>query len=157
MYLNQGGMELLGRAQVHSLLLSENQEKARQTCEKLFLDGLVIVGSSLAITEAALIAEYFLAKGCRTSVVGIPATGSNNLTHDLIEANIGFDTSSKLYASLIGNVLTDAASMPKYWHFVRLMGRQPSNEVLECALQTHPNVVIIAEEVRSMNASGKGR
>jgi 6-phosphofructokinase len=48
-------------------------------------------------------------------------------------------------------VLTDAASMPKYWHFVRLMGRQPSNEVLECALQTHPNVVIIAEEYGAGN------
>lgn len=151
LHLNQGGMELLGRATVHSLLAPENQEKARITCEKLYLNGLVIVGSSLAMTEATLTAEYFLTRGCRTAVVGVPATGSNNLAHELIETNIGFDTSSKLYASLIGNVLTDAASMPKYWHFVRLMGRQPSNEVLECALQTHPNVVIIAEEYGAAN------
>lgn len=151
LYLNQGGMELLGRTAVHCLLNAENQEAARQTCMKLQLDGLVLVGSSLAMTEATLTAEYFLANGCQTCVIGVPATGSNNLTHELIETNIGFDTSSKVYASLIGNVLTDAASMPKYWHFVRLMGRQPSNEVLECALQTHPNVVIIAEEYGAAN------
>lgn len=151
LHLNLGGMSLLGRASLHSLLTPENQEKARITCENLFLDGLIIVGSSLAMTEAAVTTEYFLSKGCRTSVIGVPATGSNNLSHELIETNVGFDTSSKVYASLIGNVLTDAASMPKYWHFVRLMGRQPSNEVLECALQTHPNVVIIAEEYGAGN------
>ena len=89
-------MELLGRATVHSLLLVENQERARGTCEQRSLDGLILVGSSLAITEASLTAEYFLSKRCRTSVVGIPATGSNNLVHNLIEANIGFDTSSKV-------------------------------------------------------------
>ncbi|PHJ20129.1 6-phosphofructokinase, partial [Cystoisospora suis] len=146
LFKNQGGCELTGRSTSHSLGSRDMQEKVRQTCEDLNLDGLVIPGSAFAMSEAALLAEYFLAKQCRTSVIGIPATGSNNLSGDLIETCIGFDSSTKVYASLIGNVLTDAASMPKYWHFVRLMGRQPSHEVLECALQTHPNVVIIAEE-----------
>lgn len=95
--MNQGGMELLGRATAHSLLAPESQEKARVTCERLFLDGLIVVGSSLAMTEAARTAEYFLARSCRTAVIGIPATGSNNLLHDLIETNIGFDTSSKVW------------------------------------------------------------
>ncbi|XP_026192736.1 uncharacterized protein LOC34621637 [Cyclospora cayetanensis] len=146
LFLNQGGCELTGRSTSHSLGATENQESVRQSCEELMLDGLVMPGSAFAMSEAALLAEYFLARQCRTSIIGIPATGSNNLTGEFIETCVGFDSSTKVYAALIGNVLTDAASMPKYWHFIRLMGRQPSFEVLECALQTHPNVVIIAEE-----------
>ncbi|KAL8441082.1 hypothetical protein Emag_007470 [Eimeria magna] len=146
LFLNQGGCELIGRSTSHCLGAVENQEAVRQSCEELMLDGLVMPGSAFAMSEAALVAEYFLARQCRTSIIGIPATGSNNLAGEFIETCVGFDSSTKVYAALIGNVLTDAASMPKYWHFIRLMGRQPSFEVLECALQTHPNVVIIAEE-----------
>lgn len=146
LFLNQGGCELTGRSTSHCLGAVENQEAVRQSCDELMLDGLVMPGSAFAMSEAALLAEYFLARQCRTSIVGVPATGSNNLAGEFIETCVGFDSSTKVYAALIGNVLTDAASMPKYWHFIRLMGRQPSFEVLECALQTHPNVVIIAEE-----------
>ncbi|KAL8437325.1 hypothetical protein Efla_007593 [Eimeria flavescens] len=146
LFLNQGGCELTGRSTSHCLGAAENQEAVRQSCEELMLDGLVMPGSAFSMSEAALLAEYFLARQCRTSIIGIPATGSNNLAGEFIETCVGFDSSTKVYAALIGNVLTDAASMPKYWHFIRLMGRQPSFEVLECALQTHPNVVIIAEE-----------
>ncbi|EZG62792.1 6-phosphofructokinase [Gregarina niphandrodes] len=145
-FRNLGGADLLGRGTTHMLLDPTNRRRVLDVCRANALDGLVLVGSSLAMTETAYLAEYFLTKGSRCCVVGVPATASNNLAHELMETNIGFDTASKLYSSLIGNVLTDAASMPKYWHFVRLMGRQPSNEVLECALQTHPNCVVIAEE-----------
>lgn len=143
---NLGGVELLGRGTEHVLLKRENQKRVLVVCNTLKLDGLVMIGSSLAMTEASMLTEYFIEKKAHTRIIGVPATASNNVLSELIETNVGFDTASKLYSSLIGNILTDAASMPKYWHFVRLMGRQPSNEVLECALQTHPNVVIIAEE-----------
>ena len=43
-------------------------------------------------------------------------------------------------------MLTDSASAIKYWYFIRLMGRDPSHLVLECAMQTHPSIVIISEE-----------
>jgi 6-phosphofructokinase len=43
-------------------------------------------------------------------------------------------------------MLSDSASAIKYWYFIRLMGRDPSHLVLECAMQTHPNMVIISEE-----------
>ncbi|SOS78388.1 6-phosphofructokinase [Plasmodium sp. gorilla clade G1] len=145
-YVNQGGLELTGNSPEHSLFDKENRNKVCETVTKLQLNGLVMPGSNITITEAALLSEYFLEKKIPTSVVGIPLTGSNNLIHELIETCVGFDSSTKVYASLIGNVLTDAVSMPKYWHFIRLMGRSPSHEVLECALQTHPNVVIISEE-----------
>jgi pyrophosphate--fructose-6-phosphate 1-phosphotransferase len=48
---------------------------------------------------------------------------------------------------MIGNVMIDARSTGKYYHFVRLMGRAASHITLECALQTHPNITIIGEEV----------
>lgn len=146
LYKNLGGMELLGRSLEHSMAEAENLELCRGACMDLKLDGLVIVGSAHSLTEASILAEYLLQKDCPTCVIGIPATGTNNVGHDLLECCLGFDSTTKVYASLIGNVLTDAASMPKYWHFIRLMGRDPSFEVMECALQTHPNFVLIAEE-----------
>ncbi|GAW80218.1 6-phosphofructokinase [Plasmodium gonderi] len=145
-HMNQGGLELTGNSPEHSLFDKENRNKVCETVKSLQLNGLVMPGSNVTITEAALLCEYFMEKKIPTSVVGIPLTGSNNLIHELIETCVGFDSSTKVYASLIGNVLTDAVSMPKYWHFIRLMGRSPSHEVLECALQTHPNMVIISEE-----------
>ncbi len=37
----------------------------------------------------------------------------------------------------------------KYWHFIKLMGRSASHIALECALQTHPNLALISEEVEA--------
>ena len=65
----------------------------------------------------------------------------------MLEQSVGFDTASKIYAQLIGNIMIDSASAVKYWYFMRLMGRDPSHLVLECALQTKPNICIISEEV----------
>ncbi|KAL6137338.1 hypothetical protein ACLB2K_062630 [Fragaria x ananassa] len=48
---------------------------------------------------------------------------------------------------MIGNLMTDARSTGKYYHFVRLMGRATSHITLECALETHPNITIIGEEI----------
>nr|XP_027205426.1 uncharacterized protein LOC113799034 [Dermatophagoides pteronyssinus] len=145
-FKNLGGADLLGRGREHVLLNHQARKQVLQNVSHLNLDALILIGSSLAMTEATYLAEYFEYKRAHCCVIGVPATASNNLTHELLETNIGFDTASKIYAGLVGNVLADAASMPKYWHFVRLMGKQASYEVLETALQTHPNVVIIAEE-----------
>lgn len=68
------------------------------------------------------------------------------MKHKYIQTTLGFDTASKLYSQLIGNMLTDCASAIKYWYFIRLMGKEPSHLALECALKTHPNMVIISEE-----------
>ena len=35
----------------------------------------------------------------------------------------------------------------KYWHFIKMMGRSASHVTLECALQTHPNMTLIGEEI----------
>lgn len=149
LFRNQGGLELVHRSRVHYFHDPKNWGPALQTCTKLGLDGLVILGDEVAMTQAALLTEYFLSKNSHICIVGVPVAGSNGLAGQLIESCVGFDSNAQLYASLVGNVLTDAVSMPKYWHFVKILGRYPSLEVLECALQTHPNFIIIAEEYGS--------
>ncbi len=48
---------------------------------------------------------------------------------------------------MIGNIARDALSSKKYVHFIKLMGRSASHITLECALQTHPNLTLIGEEI----------
>lgn len=110
------------------------------------MTGLVIVGATHSLTDAVSLAEYFLEKHVKTRVIGVPATVDGNIRHQYIASSIGFDTASKVYSQLIGNMLTDSASAIKYWYFIRLMGKDPSHLALECAIQTHPNMVIISEE-----------
>merc|ERR1719276_329937 len=98
------------------------------------------------MTDCLYLAEYFEQNDAATRVVMIPATVDGNIHHDYFQTSIGFDTASKAYSQLIGNMLTDSASAIKYWYFIRLMGKDPSHVALECALKTHPNIVIISEE-----------
>jgi len=79
-------------------------------------------------------------------VIVIPGTVDGNIHHKYISSAIGFDSASKVYSQLIGNMLTDSASAVKYWYFIRLMGKDPSHLSLECALKTCPNMVIVSEE-----------
>lgn len=155
LYFNQGGFELLGRTKETKARMRqpEGLQQVLNTCQALKLDGLVMIGGQTSLTDAALVAEYLLEHQCSTCVVGVPATQENNLRHNLIEASIGFDSTSKCYASLVGNLLTDAASARKYWYFVRLMGQVPSHSVLEAAFQTHPNVAVIGEQYAERDQS----
>ena len=146
MYANQGGFHFLGRS-ADKLRSKDELEKTRAACEKLKLDGLVFIGATHTLTDALILTNYFLENGVKTRVVTIPCTVDNNVEHHMLEAIVGFDTASKVYSQLIGNIMIDAASAVKYWYFIRLMGRDPSHLVLECALQTHPNVTLISEEI----------
>lgn len=94
-----------------------------------------------------MLAEYFKAHGCKTNVCGAPKTIDADLKNEFIPVSFGFDTACRTYAESIGNLALDALSSRKYYHFVRLMGRSASNITLECALQTHPNVTLLGEEV----------
>eukprot|EP00920_Eleutheroschizon_duboscqi_P001913 GHVT01004990.1.p1 GENE.GHVT01004990.1~~GHVT01004990.1.p1 ORF type:complete len:1120 (-),score=212.44 GHVT01004990.1:658-4017(-) len=144
---NQGGFCLLGRTSDTEGTIAYPTQLARvkETCQQLDLDGLVMIGGRWTLTDSAVLAEYFLKHNLKTNVIGVPATQNNNLDPAYIECTTGFDTASKCYSQLIGNLLTDAASATKYWYFVRLMGRDKSHVVLETALQGHPNVVLISE------------
>jgi pyrophosphate--fructose-6-phosphate 1-phosphotransferase len=113
----------------------------------------VIIGGDDSNTNAALLAEYFLAQGSEIQVIGCPKTIDGDLKNEHIETSFGFDTACKTYSELIGNIERDANSAKKYWHFIKLMGRSASHIALECALQTQPNVCLISEEVEAQKLS----
>jgi len=107
----------------------------------------VVIGGDDSNTNAAVLAEYFAAANSGISVIGAPKTIDGDLKNAAIEVSFGFDTATKTYAELIGNIARDANSAKKYWHFIKLMGRSASHIALECALQTRPNITLISEEV----------
>lgn len=146
-YRNTGGFDLIrsGRDKIET---DEQIAACLATCERLRLAGLVVVGGDDSNTNAAVLAESFSAAGSMVTVVGVPKTIDGDLKGPHVELSFGFDTATKLYASLIGNICCDAKSAAKYWHFIKLMGRSASHVTLECALQTQPNIALIGEEVR---------
>lgn len=145
-YRNQGGFDLIGSSRT-KIETPEQFAAAEATVRTLKLDGLVIVGGDDSNTNAALLAEYFLAKGVTTRVVGVPKTIDGDLRNEFIDISFGFDTACKTYSETIGNILKDALSAKKYYYFIKLMGRTASHITLECALQTHPNMSLIGEEI----------
>lgn len=145
-YLNQGGFDLIGSGRVK--IETEDQLSASlATMQQLKLDGLVIIGGDDSNTNAAVLAEYFLKNHCTTKVIGVPKTIDGDLKNDLVAISFGFDTASKIYSEMIGNIARDSLSAKKYYHFIKLMGRSASHIALECALATQPNMTFIAEEV----------
>ena len=125
----------------------EEFQNSLKYCKALKLDGLVVIGGDDSNTNACMLAEYFLANGCTTKVIGCPKTIDGDLKNEYIEVSFGFDTACKTYSELIGNLMMDTLSTKKYYHFIRLMGRSASHIALECALLTRPNYCFIGEEI----------
>ena len=151
-YRNTGGFDMVGSGRT-KIETAEQFEKALATAKRHSLDAIVVVGGDDSNTNAALLAEYFASNGAAITVVGVPKTIDGDLKSEWIEASFGFDTATKTYSELIGNICRDAPSGRKYWHFIRLMGRSASHIALECALQTRPNVALISEEVEAKGMS----
>ncbi|CAM0912080.1 unnamed protein product [Alopecurus aequalis] len=145
-YKNQGGYDMLGRTR-DQIRTTEQVKAAMTTCQALKLDALVIIGGVTSNTDAAQLAETFAELKCSTKVVGVPVTLNGDLKNQFVETTVGFDTICKVNSQLISNVCTDALSAEKYYYFIRLMGRKASHVALECALQSHPNMVLLGEEV----------
>lgn len=145
-YKNQGGYDLLGRT-VDQIRTTEQVNAALTACRDLKLDGLVIVGGVTSNSDAAQLAETFAEAKCPTKVVGVPVTFYGDLKNQFVETDVGFDTVCRVNSQLISNVCIDALSAEKYYYFIRLMGRKASHVALECALQSHPNMLILGEEV----------
>jgi pyrophosphate--fructose-6-phosphate 1-phosphotransferase len=153
-YRNTGGFDMI--ASGRTKLEKEDQfEQCLENMKKLGISALVIVGGDDSNTNAALLAEYFARNNTGIQVIGVPKTIDGDLKNQWVEASFGFDSCSKTYSELIGNLLRDANSARKYWHFIRLMGRSASHIALECALQTQPNVTLISEEVAHKQMSLK--
>lgn len=149
-YRNTGGFDIIGSGR-GKIETEEQLEKTLKTCKDLNVKSLVVIGGDDSNTNAAVLAEYFQKNGAGIKVIGVPKTIDGDLKNEKIETSFGFDTATKVYSELIGNVERDALSAKKYWHFIKLMGRDASNITLECALQTHPNVALVSEEVEAKN------
>lgn len=145
-FRNTGGLEFLGRTR-ETLRGEATWEKARVICEELQLTGLILTGATNTLTDGVGLAEYFISKGSQTSVVVAPTSIDGNINPKYIETSLGFDSATKVFSQLVGNMLTDSASAIKYWYFVRIMGSDPSNTVLEVALKTHANYTVVSEEI----------
>lgn len=147
-YRNTGGFDIIGSGRT-KLETTEQFDRCIEVIRKLGLDAVVIIGGDDSNTNAAVLAEYFLAKGLKASVVGVPKTIDGDLKNEQIPTSFGFDTAVKTYSELIGNIARDARSARKYWHFIKLMGRSASHITLEAGLQTHANVTLISEEIEA--------
>ncbi|MDR2048062.1 MAG: diphosphate--fructose-6-phosphate 1-phosphotransferase, partial [Treponema sp.] len=154
-YRNTGGFDIIGSGRT-KIETPEQFEQALKTAQARKLKAIVIIGGDDSNTNAALLAEFFAAKGSAIQVIGVPKTIDGDLKNEYIETSFGFDTAVKTYSELIGNIERDAASAKKYWHFIKLMGRSASHIALECALQTRPNVCLVSEEVEAKKMSLDG-
>ena len=151
-YRNTGGFDIIGSGRT-KLEIEEQFAVAAKVCEKHGITAIVIIGGDDSNTNAAVLAEYFAAHNTGVQVIGCPKTIDGDLKNEDIECSFGFDTATKTYSELIGNIERDANSAKKYWHFVKVMGRSASHVALECALETQPNICLISEEVAAKKQS----
>lgn len=151
-YRNTGGFDIIGSGRT-KLETKEQFDKGLEILKKLDIKALVIIGGDDSNTNACVLAEYYKAINAGVQVIGCPKTIDGDLKNEQIETSFGFDTACKVYSELIGNIERDCNSARKYWHFIKVMGRSASHIALECALQTHPNICIVSEEVEAQSLS----
>jgi pyrophosphate--fructose-6-phosphate 1-phosphotransferase len=151
-YRNTGGFDMIcsGRTKLET---PEQFDKVAANCRKHGITAIIIIGGDDSNTNACTLAQYMISKKTGIQVIGCPKTIDGDLKNEWIEVSFGFDTATKVYSELIGNIMRDANSAQKYWHFIKLMGRSASHIALECALQTQPNACIISEEVAAKQKS----
>lgn len=151
-FRNTGGFDIIGSGRT-KLETEEQFAQAAEVCKKHGINAIVMIGGDDSNTNAAVLAEYFAAHNTGVQVVGCPKTIDGDLKNEDIECSFGFDTATKTYSELIGNIERDANSAKKYWHFIKVMGRSASHVALECALETQPNICLIGEEVAAKKMS----
>ena len=153
-FRNTGGFDIIGSGRT-KLETEEQFEQTLNTCKKLDINAIVIIGGDDSNTNACMLAQWLKAKNTGIQVIGCPKTIDGDLKNSQIEISFGFDTATKTYSELVGNIERDANSAKKYWHFIKLMGRSATHVGLEVALQTQPNITLISEEVEAKKMSLK--
>ena len=151
-YRNTGGFDIIGSGRT-KLETVPQFEIVTEVAKKHGLTAIVIIGGDDSNTNAAVLAEYMAAHNTGVQVIGCPKTIDGDLKNEDIEASFGFDTATKTYSEVIGNIERDCNSAKKYWHFIKVMGRSASHVALECALQTQPNICLVGEEVAAKKQS----
>ena len=151
-YRNTGGFDIIGSGRT-KLETEEQFAIVADVCKKHGITAIVIIGGDDSNTNAGVLAEYMAAHDTGVQVIGCPKTIDGDLKNEDIECSFGFDTATKTYSELIGNIERDANSAKKYWHFIKVMGRSASHVALECALKTQPNICLVSEEVAAKKMS----
>ena len=151
-YRNTGGFDIIGSGRT-KLETQEQFAIVADVCKKHEITAIVIIGGDDSNTNAGVLAEYMAAHDTGVQVIGCPKTIDGDLKNEDIECSFGFDTATKTYSELIGNIERDANSAKKYWHFIKVMGRSASHVALECALKTQPNICLVSEEVAAKKMS----
>ncbi len=151
-FRNTGGFDIIGSGRT-KLETEEQFAVVAEVCKKHGITAIVIIGGDDSNTNAAVLAEYCAAHNTGVQVIGCPKTIDGDLKNEDIECSFGFDTATKTYSEIIGNIARDANSAKKYWHFIKVMGRPASHVALECALKTQPNICLIGEEVAAKKMS----
>ena len=151
-YRNTGGFDIIGSGRT-KLETKEQFDIVAKNAKENGLTAIVIIGGDDSNTNAATLAEYMAENNTGVQVIGCPKTIDGDLKNEDIEASFGFDTATKTYAEIVGNIERDANSAKKYWHFVKVMGRSASHVALETALKTQPNICLIGEEVAAKKMS----
>jgi len=149
-YRNLGGFSMIktGRTKIDT---REKMQLSRETCRKLDLNALVIVGGDDSNTNAAFLAQELMEDGVQ--VIGVPKTIDGDIQvrdnegRVLCAMSFGFHTAARSFARQVGNLCTDSSSDVKYWHVCKVMGRVASHLALEVALQTHANMTFIGEDL----------
>ena len=151
-YRNTGGFDIIGSGRT-KLETKEQFAIVSEVCKSHGITAVVIIGGDDSNTNAGVLAEYFAANNTGVQVIGCPKTIDGDLKNEDIECSFGFDTATKTYSELIGNIQRDCNSSKKYWHFIKVMGRSASHVALECALKTQPNICLVSEEVAAKKMS----
>ena len=157
-YRNLGGFTMIktGRTKIDT---SEKMALSRETCRKLQLDALVVVGGDDSNTNAAFLAQELREDGVQ--IIGVPKTIDGDIqVRDgdgkvLCAMSFGFHTAARAFAGSISNLCTDSSSDIKYWHICKVMGRVASHLALEVALQTHANMTLIGEDLADYVDQGR--
>ncbi|MDR1928650.1 MAG: diphosphate--fructose-6-phosphate 1-phosphotransferase [Endomicrobium sp.] len=149
-YRNTGGFDCIGSGRT-KIETYEDLYTIEKNLKMSKIDALVMIGGDDTNTNAAILSEYLKQKKINKCIIGIPKTIDGDLKNKYIETSFGFDTATKIYSNIVGNICRDVNSSHKYWHFIRLMGRSASHITLEVALKTHPNILIIGEEIFKKN------
>ena len=164
-YRNVGGFGMIktGRTKIDT---PGKMALARETCKKLELDALVIVGGDDSNTNAAFLAQEMVEDGI--AVIGVPKTIDGDLQvkdaagNVLCAISFGFHSAARSFSNQISNLCSDGSSDIKYWHICKVMGRVASHLALEVALQTHASMTFIGEDLADFVdekrlAAAKGR
>lgn len=155
-YRNTGGFHALesDRTKIET---EEQFRKVLDVCKKLGITVLTIIGGDDSATNAVMLAEWqkkwSKENGYEVLVNHAPKTIDGDYKNEHVEMSFGYDTATKVYSEHVSAVCLDAASANKYTHVIRVMGRSASHVALEVALQTHPNITLISEEIKAKRMS----